>query len=236
LLIYINEIMRAKTESLPSFSGAGLLATFVSVCQIFGGLVWVNSPAFSSSGYVNIALIASLCCSVLVLARLTIPNVVRAILVLGVIAVLLGVAVRGDITGVKKVSEAVSAVLRLRSNSVVLPDEQRATSHRKSATAALVDLQPGPGGDGGWSARLNDAARAQLDSGAPAEIHGNVTLDGSDATRPRIGWSIRWNGATAPCGRLSAMAHRPEQLASQVIGTFKRAADRTATIGRPICY
>ncbi|MBN8810901.1 MULTISPECIES: hypothetical protein [Sphingomonas] len=229
--------MRVATGSLPSFSNAGLLATLVSACQICGGLIWVNSSAFAPSGYTNVALIASLCISVLVLSRLTIPNGVRVSLVLGVITVLLGVAVRGDITGVKQVSEIVSAVANGRPGGVAMPEEQVVGgARRSSASPARIDLRPGEGGDGGWAARLNDAARVQIDGGAPAEIHGNVTLEGGNIGNPRIGWAVTWAGVTLSCGRLSAEASRTDALTNQVVGTFKRSISRTAALQRPSCY
>ncbi|WP_307118888.1 hypothetical protein [Sphingomonas kyeonggiensis] len=226
-----------SSRSMPSFSSAGLLAALVSACQIVGGLIWVSSPAFATGGYAKIALIASLCISVVVLSRLTIPNAVRAVLVLGVIAVLLGVAVRGDVTGVKQVSDVVSSIVRQRPVEVRLPDDQDVAAARsRSVAAARVQLQPGEGGDGGWAARLNDAARVQNDGGAPAEIHGNVTLAGGDVASPRIGWAVTWAGVTLSCGKLSAVATRPDGLTNQVIGTFKRSIARTATLKRPSCY
>lgn len=229
--------MRVSSNTTPSFSSAGLLASLVSACQIVGALVWVNSPAFRPGGYANIALLASLCISVLVLSRLTIPNIIRAALMFGVIAVLLGVAVRGDVSGVKQVSDAVSAAMRPRLNGVVQPEDQVIDPRRHAAaSAARVDLRPGEGGDGGWAARLNRAAQERIEGGAPAEIHGNVTLEGGDAARPRIGWAVTWAGVTLTCGRLTAMTSRPDELTNQVTDTFKRAVARTAALKRPSCY
>lgn len=228
--------MGVVRKSLPIFSGAGLLAAFVCACQIVGGLIWIRSPHFSSAGYVNVLLIASLCASVLIVSRLKIPNPIRALLVLGSIMVLLGVAVRGDLTGVKAVSDAVASVLRLPSTDIPQPVEQAGGRTRAKAGAARVELVPGEGGDSGWATRLNDAARARIDGGAPAEIHGNVTLASGNATQPRIGWSVTWAGATLSCGRLSAVATRPEGLTSQVIGTFQRSIERTSALKRPSCY
>lgn len=228
--------MRVARESTPSFSGAGLLAAFVCACQIIGGLVWVRSSAFSGSGYGNVLLIASLCISVLVVSRLKIPNPIRAILVLGAIMVLLGVAVRGDLTGVKAVSDTVTSVLRLPSGDIPQPDIQPGGKVRAKAGAARVELVAGEGGDGGWADRLNNAARARIDGGAPAEIHGSVTLASGDASRPRIGWAVNWAGATLSCGRLSAMSTHPEGLTNQIVGTFQRSLARTAELKRPSCY
>jgi|GraSoiStandDraft_5_1057265.scaffolds.fasta_scaffold153293_2 hypothetical protein len=237
MISYIGKIMRVATRSLPSFSNAGLLATLVSACQILGGLIWVNSPVFAPSGYANVALIASLCISVLVLSRLTIPNGVRVSLVLGVITVLLGVAIRGDITGVKQVSNIVSAAVGSHPGGVAMPEDQVVgPAKRHVAAAARIDLRPGEGGDGGWAARLNDAARVQIDGGAPAEIHGNVTLDGGNIGSPRIGWAVTWAGVTLSCGRMSAAGNRPDGLTGQVVGTFKRSISRTAALQRPSCY
>lgn len=228
--------MRAARNSVPNFSGAGLLAAFVCACQIIGGLVWVQSAAFSSAGYANALLIASLCISVLVVSRLKIPNAIRGLLVLGSIMVLLGISVRGDLTGVKAVSETVMSVLRRPATDIPQPEEQAARSTKAKAGAARVELVPGEGGDAGWAARLNDAARARIDDGAPAEIRGNVTLAAGDANQPRIGWSVAWAGATLSCGRLSALATRPEGLTNQVLGTFQRSLARTAELKRPSCY
>ncbi|WP_180140525.1 hypothetical protein [Sphingomonas sp. R-74633] len=221
---------------MPSFSGAGLLAALVCACQIVGGLVWVQTTAFSNAGYVNVLLIASLCISVLVVSRLRIPNPIRALLVLGAIIVLLGVAVRGDLTGVKSVSETVMSVLGRRSTEIPQPEQEAGGTARPKAGAARVELVPGEGGDGGWAGRLNDAARARIEGGAPAEIHGNVTLAEGDTSRPRIGWSVAWSGTTLSCGRLSAVATRPEGLTNQVVGTFQQALARTAELKRPSCY
>ncbi|MDG2532616.1 hypothetical protein P6144_03065 [Sphingomonas sp. HITSZ_GF] len=213
-----------------------MLAAFVCACQIVGGLVWVQSAAFSNAGYANVLLIASLCISVLVVSRLRIPNPVRAVLVLGSIMVLLGISVRGDLTGVKTVSETVISVLGKPGNDIRQPDEQAVGRAKAKAGAARVELVAGEGGDGGWANRLNNEARARIEGGAPAEIHGNVTLAGGDAARPRIGWSVAWAGATVSCGRLSAVATRPEGLTNQVLGTFQRSLARTAELKRPSCY
>lgn len=229
--------MRASTNTMPSFSGAGLLAALVAACQIAGALVWVNSPAFTPGGYANVALIASLCISVLVLSRLTIPNLVRISLILGMIAVLLGVAVRSDVSGVKQVGDLVSAAVGAHPKGVVQPEDQVVDPRLRSvAGAALVDLRPGEGGDGGWASRLNQAARDHIQGGAPAEIHGNVTLEAHSAERPRIGWAVTWAGVTLSCGRLTAMTRRPDELTHQVVATFNRAVTRTAALKRPSCY
>ncbi|MBB4097533.1 hypothetical protein [Sphingomonas kyeonggiensis] len=227
-----------SSESMPSFSTAGLLAALVSACQILGGLIWVSSPAFVSGGYVNAGLIASLCISVLVLSRLTLPNGIRALLVLGVITVLLGIAARADLTGVKQVSDVVSNVARQGPALAAQPEDQALDPARRSGTkAVLVQLRPGEGGDGGWAARLNEAARVQIDGAAPAEIHGVVTLDGGSDARPRIGWAVNWAGETLSCGRLTAVVvTRPDGLTNQVIGTFRRSLSRTAALKRPSCY
>jgi len=231
--------MRLSSESMPSFSTAGLLAALVSACQILGGLIWVSSPAFVSGGYVNAGLIASLCISVLVLSRLTLPNGIRALLVLGVITVLLGIAVRADLTGVKQVSDAVSNVARQGPAMAAQPEDQALDPARRgvSSRTVQVQLRPGEGGDGGWAARLNEAARVQIEGEAPAEIHGVVTLEGGSDARPRIGWAVNWAGATLSCGRLTAVVvTRPEGLTNQVIGTFRRSLSRTAALKRPSCY
>lgn len=229
--------MRASSNMVPGFSGAGLVAALVSACQIAGALVWINSPDFAPGGYANIALIASLCISVLVLSRLTLPTIVRFALIFGAIAVLLGVAVRGDVSGVKQVGDAVSAAIGSRQNGVVQPEEQVLDPRlHRAAGAARIDLRPGAGGDGGWASRLNQAARERVDQGAPAEIHGNVTLEGNSVERPRIGWAVTWAGVTLSCGRLTAMTRRPDELTNQVTDTFKRAVTRTAALKRPSCY
>jgi hypothetical protein len=228
--------MRVARETMPSFSGAGLLAALVCACQIAGGLYWVQSPTFNSHGYANVLLIASLCIAVLVVSRLRIPNAIRALLVLGAIMVLLGVAVRGDLTGVKAVSDTVTSVLRLPSGDIPQPNEEPGGKVRAKAGAARVELVPGEGGDGGWSDRLNNAARARIEGGAPGEIHGSVTLASGDASQPRIGWSVAWAGATISCGRLSAVATRPDGLTNQVVSTFQRSLARTAELKRPSCY
>ncbi len=229
--------MQASTNTMPSFSSAGLLAALVSACQIAGALVWVNAPGFTPGGYANIALIASLCISVLVLTRLTIPNLVRITLILGMIAVLLGVAVRSDVSGVRQVGDMVSAAMGARPKGVVQPEDQVVDPRlRRAAAPARIDLQPGAGGDGGWADRLNQAARDRIDAGAPAEIHGNVTLEGSSIERPRIGWAVTWAGVTLSCGRLTGMTRRPDELTNQVVDTFKRAVSRTAALKRPSCY
>ncbi|WP_342250378.1 hypothetical protein [Sphingomonas sp. OTU376] len=229
--------MRVSPNTVPSFSGAGLLAALVAACQIAGALVWVNSPAFTPGGYANIALIASLCISVLVLSRLTIPNLVRIALILGMIAVLLGVAVRSDVSGVKQVGDMVSAAMGARPKGVVQPEDQAVDPRlRRGPGAARIDLRPGEGGDGGWATRLNQAALTRIDDGAPAEIHGNVTLEGHSIERPRIGWAVTWAGVTLSCGRLTGMTRRPDELTNQVVDTFRRAVSRTAALKRPSCY
>jgi len=155
------------------------------------------------------------------------------------ITVLLGIAVRADLTGVKQVSDAVSNVARQGPTLAAQPEDQALDPARRgiSSRTVQVQLRPGEGGDRGWAARLNEAARVQIEGEAPAEIHGVVTLEGGSDARPRIGWAVNWAGTTQSCGRLTAVVvTRPEGLTNQVIGTFRRSLSRTAALKRPSCY